>query len=260
MGKIKPPSDQELQDLFRLKYGEPDEGAWGPSMRRRFGYYTPDDYYEALLNRFVRPGCTWLDVGCGRDIFPSNQALARILSRRCGLLVGVDPDATLEKNTFVHEKVRSTLDDYRSEHIFDLVTLRMVAEHVEDPPRMVKSLSRCTRSTGLVVIYTVNRFSPIPLITSLVPFRLHHPVKQVLWRSERRDTFPTSFRMNTRRRLRQLLTVAGFEEVLFTRLDDCRTFSGFRPLQFAELMLRTLCHAMRIPYPEYCLLAVYQKL
>ena len=259
MSDIRLPIIQELDEIFRLKYGEPDHAGWGPSMRLRFGYYNPDDHYEALVSRLVEPGCKWIDVGCGRDLFPSNQPLARLLSNRCDHLIGVDPDVTLEENTFVHEKVRTTMDDYDGEHPVDLVTLRMVAEHVQKPPRLVDSLSQCTRKGGLVVIYTVNRFSPVPIITRLVPFSLHHPIKRMLWHSEEKDTFPTCFRMNTRRELRRQLTAGGFKEVLFARLDDCRTFQNFRPLLFTELSLRTLCHAVRIPYPEHCLLGVYRK-
>lgn len=163
-------------------------------MRLRFDYYTPDDYYEALLARLVQPGCNWLDVGGGRSLFPSNERLARLLSTRCGFLQGVDPDVTLEENPFVQEKFRGVLEDFRGNVTFDLATLRMVAEHVENPRGLATSLSRCVRPGGLVIIYTVNRFSPVPLLTPLVPFSLRYPLKLWLWGTERRDTFPTRTR------------------------------------------------------------------
>jgi hypothetical protein len=142
---------------------------------------------------------------------------------------------------------------------FDLVTLRMVAEHVENPPEFARSLARCVASGSQVVVYTVNRFSPVPLITSLVPFKFHNPAKRVLWGTEEKDTFPTFFRMNTRRRLRKVLEAVGFREVFFVYLDDCRTTGRFRSLQQLELALWRTMRGMGLRYPENCLLGVYRK-
>jgi 2-polyprenyl-3-methyl-5-hydroxy-6-metoxy-1,4-benzoquinol methylase len=47
---------------------------------------------------------------------------------------------------WVHEKVAGILDDYDGKGQFDLVTLRMVAEHVADPERACRaSRARCGR-------------------------------------------------------------------------------------------------------------------
>ena len=253
------PDRDRLERIFRLKYGEPGELGWGPRMRRRFSYYTPDDVYEAVVDSLVGAGCAWLDVGCGRDLFPNNAALARQISERAGSLVGVDPAPTIEENPDLHESVRASIEDFESDRAFDLVTLRMVAEHVERPERVLAALARCTGPGGHVVVYTVNRFSPVPLITGIVPFALHHPVKRVLWRSEKKDTFPTCFRMNTRRNLRELFAAAGFDEAGFYYLDDCRTFGRFRPLAFAELCVRWCLRRFGLRYPENCLLGIYRR-
>jgi len=248
----------QLDNIFRLKYGSPATG-WGPRMRWHAGHFNPDDHYEALVERLVESGCRWLDVGCGRNVFPSNERLAKVLADRCGLLVGVDPDPTVMENPFVHRKVKAPLEDLESEEPFDLVTLRMVAEHVQNPAKFTQSLARCTARGGRVVVYTVNRFSPVPLITSAVPFALHHRAKRILWESESKDTFPTYFRMNTRRRLRKIFESASFSEVFFAHLDDCRTTGGFRLLQRLELGLWRTLRTLRMRYPENCLLGVYRK-
>lgn len=228
---------EQLDSIFRLKYGSPSSTGWGPRMRWHAGHFNPDDHYEALVERLIEPGCQWLDVGCGRSLFPSNERLAELLAKRCGLLVGLDPDPTLAENPFVHERVHLPLEEFEPKTTFQLVTLRMVAEHVKHPAEFARSLARCTTPGGHVVVYTVNRFSPVPLITSVVPFKLHHPAKKILWVAEEKDTFPTCFRMNTRRRLKKILESAGFREVFFAYLDDCRTTGGFRSLQRLELAL-----------------------
>lgn len=250
---------EQLESIFHLKYGSPSTTGWGPRMRWDAGHFNPDDHYEALVERLVESGCRWLDVGCGRSLFPSNERLARLLSDRCGLLVGLDPDPTLAENPFVHERVHLPIEEFQPGTAFDLVTLRMVAEHVEHPEEFGRALARCTAPGSRVVVYTVNRFSPVPLITSVVPFKLHHPAKRVLWGTEEKDTFPTHFRMNTRRRLLEVFQSAGFRESFFTYLDDCRTTSGFRSLQRLELALWRLARRIGWRYPENCLLGVYVK-
>jgi SAM-dependent methyltransferase len=257
---ILPPSEAALRNVFRIKYGDPASTGWGPAMRLRAGYFNPDDHYEALVASLVTPETLWLDVGCGRDIFPSNRALAKGLSARCRRLVGLDPDVTVEENPYIHQRVRLSLEAYApTDSPFDLVTARMVAEHVDDPTRFATALGRCLRPGGVAVIYTVDGKSPVPILTRMVPFALHHFMKRIIWDVQRKDTFPTRFRMNSRRRLRGIMQSAGFEEALFLRLDDCRTFSGFRPLLRLDLALRTALHRVGVGHPEACLLGVYRR-
>src|SRR5205823_1821215 len=99
---------------------------WGVRRRQRFGFFTPDDHYEALVRRLVRPGTRWLDVGGGSSVFPHNPALARELAVTAGLLVGVDPSDNIHANPFVHERQQCLIEDYQTLHQFDLSTFRMV--------------------------------------------------------------------------------------------------------------------------------------
>lgn len=252
-------SHRELVELFDLKYrGSGSLGA-DPERRLRFDYFNPDDYYEALLRRMVQSKTRWLDVGCGRNLFPSNRALELELSERAALLVGVDPDATIHENAFVHQKIQGTVQDLGPDARFDLVTLRMVAEHVAEPRDLVDTLARLVVPRGSVVIYTINRWSPVPIITAMTPFALHQPIKRVLWRTEAKDTFPTTYKMNTRRELAELFSASGFDEQAFWQLDDCRSLQRFRVMNVIELSLRKMLNGIGLRYPENCLLGVYQR-
>src|SRR6266436_4382643 len=137
---------KDLNEIFHDKYGfDAAAVGWGPRIRSRFGYFTPDDYYEATVSRLVTTGCAWLDVGSGRNVFPGNRKLAQLLAQRCGLLVGLDPDSTIDENDLVHERVRVSVEDYQPDRAFDVVTLRMVAEHVADPEGAVAAFARLTK-------------------------------------------------------------------------------------------------------------------
>jgi 2-polyprenyl-3-methyl-5-hydroxy-6-metoxy-1,4-benzoquinol methylase len=254
------PQEHELQALLRSKYGDVSTTGWRPRMRHRFGYYTPDDYYEAIVDRAVGTHTQWLDVGCGRELFPSNKPLARRLAERCQVLVGLDPDGTLYENPYVHERVKSTLQNYRTQQTFDLITLRMVAEHLTEPRAAVSALARLTKPGGKVIVYTVCKWSPVSVLSYLVPFALHHPCKRLLWQTEAKDTFPVAYQMNTRRSLTRLFATAGFCEHTFYYLDDCRTLARFRPLHFLELLTYKSLQLLHVRYPEVCLLGVYERM
>lgn len=253
------PTAAELEQLFLLKYGPVETTGWSPRRRHEFGYFSPDDYYEALVDKLATPGTRWLDVGSGRDIFPSNKPLADQLSKRVEKLVGVDPSPNIHDNPFVHERAQAMLQDFQYSGTFTLATLRMVAEHVTEPDELVRTLNRLVEPGGHVVIYTINLFSPVSFVTWATPMWFHHQAKKILWNTEERDTFPVAYKMNTRRTLDGLFTRGGFREVHFQRLDDCRSFAGFSKLNYAELSLWKALNRFDLTYPENCLLGVYQR-
>ena len=228
-------------------------------MRRRFNYFNPDDWYESLLNNIVTSTTQWLEIGCGRLFFPSNPKLAKELSQRCANLVGLDPDPTILENPYVHQKVQMEIQEYRSDRSFDLVTMRMVAEHIAEPETAVKVMGNLTHPGSYVVIYTIFKWSPIPMVTYWTPFALHHPIKKFFWGTESKDTFPVAYKMNTRSDLKKVFEANNFREVYFSYLDDCRTLAKYKSTLWLELMGRTIFRACKCPYPEVCILGVYEK-
>ncbi len=250
---------RHMPDVRHFKYGAPALRGWTPRLHERFGYSTPDDWYEATLFHLIGPDTDWLDVGCGRRVFPSNPEGARHLAATCRLLVGIDPSENIHENQIVHERAQCMLQDYRADRQFDLVTMRMVAEHIEDPAEAMAALSRLVRPGGVAVIYTVAKFSPVSLVAAVTPMPVHHLLKRVLWGGAEEDTFPVAYRMNTRRDLRSLFRQAGFREESFAYLDDCRALSRWQSLATAELALWKALRAVGLRYPEGCLLGVYRK-
>jgi SAM-dependent methyltransferase len=127
------------------------------------------------------------------------------------------------------------LEEYAPGSQFDLATMRMVVEHVTDPEAFVGALSRFVRPGGLAVVFTVDLWAPITVLSRVIPFRFHHPIKRLFWSGEAEDTFPVQYRMNTRATLRRLFTGAGFSEEMFASVDDLSLFSRYRVMNYAEL-------------------------
>ncbi len=257
--KSQPVSDAAIEQVLAAKYGPADKRGWGPKLRERFGYRTPDDWYEALVFDRVTAETTWLDVGCGRSIFPHNPHLAELLARRCRRLVGIDPGDNVRDNPFLHDRAQCLLQDFRTDERFDVITARMVVEHIADPPAAAAALARLAKPGGLLVVYTVEKLSPVTLLSAVTPLGFHHAVKKVLWEAEERDTFPTVYKMNSRRELRALFEPAGFREASFCHLDDCRAFGRWRSLNAMELAARRCFNAVGLRYPDACILATYRR-
>lgn len=254
------PLEVRMRQLLEIKFGSVAQMSWSPRMRHRFGYYTPDDYYEAVVDALVDNDTRWLDVGGGSSIFPSNPKLARILADRCTRLVAVDPSSNVVENPFAHERCQAFLEDFQDAGSFSLATARMVVEHVVHPEPFVAKLGQLIRPGGHVVVYTVSRWAPVTVLSHLTPIGVHHALKKALWRAEEKDTFPVVYQMNTRRRLNDLFAAAGFREAQFRRLDDCRTLARWRVTSALELTLWKTLRMAGIGYPESCLLGVYERL
>lgn len=245
--------------VFNSKYRLHKELSWGPRTRLSSGYFTPDDHYEALVGKLLNEGADWCDVGCGRNIFPQNPELARTYAARCSYVYGIDPDENVRENPYVNEYFEGLVEDCPTNREFDVVTMRMVAEHIVNPQAALSRVARLLKADGLAVIYTPHKWSPMSIAATITPFGLHNPLKQLLWSSEARDTFPTQYRMNTRRDLHRHAEAAGLQLIHYERLDDCRITNSYRWLNRLELGARNLLHRIGIGYPEACILAVLKR-
>jgi SAM-dependent methyltransferase len=252
------PTRRDLQERFNSFYGDVRKHGWRIRMWHRFNYFNSEAWYEAVVDRLVTRDCSWLDVGGGKSLFPHNQILSKTLSERCAFLVGVDPSENIFSNPYIHDRARCTIEEFTSDRRFDLATLRMVAEHIQKPRAVIDSFARLMKPGSKVVIYTPHRWSPVSVAASMIPFSLHQPITHFLWGSEE-DVFPTLYRMNTRRRLRDLFHEGGFKEIAFAHLD-CNLFQRFRVSCFLELSVWWVLRNLHLRYPENDLLGIYERL
>ena len=258
MSKRHELTEADLYEIFVSKYGHPSTAGWSPKRRFSFKYHPPGDIYEATIKKLVNQNTRWIDVGGGRSLFPNNAPLSELLSQKCEKVVAVDPSQNVSENPYVHEKVMCMFEDYITDQKFDLATIRMVAEHINNPEAVLVKLTEVLNPNGLVVIYTINKFSPIPIITYLTPFSFHHKIKKFFWGGEEKDTFPVAYKMNTRKELFRLFSCYNFSEEAFYYLDDLSAFFRFKTLNLLELLLWKGLKSLNMKYPENNLLGIYK--
>lgn len=249
----------ELYELFVIKHGHPDSAGPSPKRRFKFGYYQPEEIYEATINKLVNDKTQWIDVGGGRALFPHNKPLSKMLAKKCNKLVAVDPSQNVIENPYAHEKNMCMFEDFQTHERFDLATFRMVVEHIENPEAILIKLDELLKPEGVAVIYTINKFSPIPIFTYLTPFSIHFKIKSFIWGGEEKDTFPVAYKMNTRKDLSRLFSNHNFFEESFDYLDDLSAFSRFKFLNLIELMIWKGFRSIGVKYPENNLLGVYKR-
>jgi SAM-dependent methyltransferase len=187
-----------------------------------------DCLFRERVLAHLRAEHTMLDLGAGRGRIPEMN-FRRIVALVCGL----DPDESVLRN--------QNLDQARvgvAEKIpwpdanFDVVFSDNVFEHLPDPMAAFREVYRVLKPGGYFFIKTPNRFHYVPLASSLTPHRFHQWFNAKR-ETESRDTFPTLYRANTRRRLRYLARATGFEVVEITPVEGRPEYLRFNPLMYA---------------------------
>ena len=70
----QPITEAELEDVFRERFPNLTRTSWNPVLRHRFRYFAPDEHYEAMVERHVTEGCSWLDVGAVQENTAAGEA------------------------------------------------------------------------------------------------------------------------------------------------------------------------------------------
>ena len=175
----------------------------------------------------------------------------------------MDPSPNILENELLRHREQCFLEGRTSRGAEDhLVTMRMVVEHMTDPPGAAGALAPAAPPgwTGGDLRHgsTAGRRSRCRSPPDADP-AFHVAAKRVLWGGEDRDTFPTAYKMNTRPVLRRLFEAHGFSEELFRYLSDTRTLAQDRAGAWLELALWRGLRGLGLTYPENCLLGVYRR-
>ena len=208
---------------------------WMPtvaSLRRRC---YPDRVQRDPVARFVnhlysivKPGHRVLDLGAG-----AGELNAYSLKGRVRQIVGVDLDLRVSANPLLDAGLSA--DIYAlpfRDGSFDVVFSIYVFEHVDRPRVLAAEIARVLRPGGVCIALTPNLYHYVTLLSRLTPTAFHK------WVNERRgrasdDTFPTCYRLNSRRALSQEFASAGLDTVAIDAIEVQPNYLSFSALTYA---------------------------
>lgn len=198
--------------------------------------------YKETLEAQFGPASRWLDIGCGRRLFPTWMPGAEkaqdALASRLKCIFGLDPDfASLRDNHFVHHRIRGDSSSLPcANDSFDLVTANMVVEHVARPEALLAEAFRVLAPRGVFLFHTPNALSYATFLARLVPGPLKVALVGFFEGREEEDVFPTLYRMNTPGRVRGLAAAAGFSAVEVKTVESSAQSVMLGPLVIFELL------------------------
>lgn len=176
------------------------------------GYFPVDgtvDFY-CRVNGLVQTSDVVLNFGAGRgkgaaeDPVPYRRAL-QTLRGKCAKVIGVDIDTAILANDDVNEAYVIAPGErlpIASESV-DVIVSDWVFEHISTPSAVCSEFDRVLKPGGSVCARTPNRWGYIGISARIVPNRFHVSCLKVLQPSKNeRDTFPTAYKLNTRRAMR----------------------------------------------------------
>ena len=208
---------------------------WLPTVRALRERFYPDvvqrDPVAAFvrrLERAVKPTDDVLDLGAG-----AGELNTHALKGRVHRVVGVDVDPRVGTNPLLDAGIRADIAmlPFR-DCSFDIVFSIYVLEHVNRPGKLVAEIGRVLRPGGMCLTLTPNILHYVTFFSRLTPTRFHK------WINTRRgrpaeDTFPTLYRLNSRRALDDRFTGAGLERVSIDLIEVQPNYLTFSPLSYA---------------------------
>jgi ubiquinone/menaquinone biosynthesis C-methylase UbiE len=153
-------------------------------------YQPRHEIYDQLLHKYLNKETVWLDIGCGR-----NEHVTKY-GKQAKIAIGIDKliDPEIDEAPFIHADLRNIPlpDNYA-----DLITLRMVVEHIERVPEDFFEINRLLKPDGILIFMTTNRMSPVVFIPNLFPDSLKKWFILKIFKVLDKDVFPTHHKFNS---------------------------------------------------------------
>lgn len=169
--------------------------------------------YASLISEHLSPHTVWLDAGCGSRLLEDDMdPLEDWLASHCKTIVGIDVSVTSNRN--IKSLVQGSLYDLPfGDNSLDLITCRMVVEHLAQPRHAFAEAARCLRPGGAIVVITPNLLNygifGNAVATKLLPEKLRLRIVHASDSRADEDIFPVRYKANTMPRLVQSLNASG---------------------------------------------------
>ena len=195
--------------------------------------------YEEVIRSHVRETTRWLELGCGHAVLPSwRYDQEKELVKKSPLVVGLDYDLpSLKAHRTISRIVRGDITriPFR-DNSFDLVTMNMVVEHLDDPVPQFQDVNRVLAPGGVLVFHTPNALGYGVLMARLVPEWPKRKLVGIIEGRPEGDIFKAFYRANTQKRIVELAAATGYKVVEVKMIVTDAILASVAPLFIPELL------------------------
>ena len=200
----------------------------------RPGWTNGRQQFNRLIEKFIKHGVNILEIGAG----PTNKTTAFLAT--FGKVTGLDISSKVKSNKYCRETIV-----YDGIHIpceanyFDVAVSDYVFEHVEHPAKLCYEIHRVLRPGGFYIFRTPNLWHYVSIAGRLSPYFIHKSVASRLrdMSSNPQDTYPTFYRMNTKRTCYRILRQAAFNVDVIKIIETEPSYGMASPFLFYPLMV-----------------------
>lgn len=160
-----------------------------------------DDMFRDQILEQVAKETQLLDLGAGRGGKSQMNFRGSV-----AFVAGVDPEEVVFENEFLDEARVQVAPHYLipyKDESFDVIFSNSVVEHLTDPEKYFQEVHRVLRPGGVFLAKTPNRQHYVAWVAACTPHWFHEFYNKLRGREEK-DTFPTTYLCNDRKRVSKL--------------------------------------------------------
>jgi len=206
--------------------------------------------------QYMNGSCHVLDLGAGAGIV-TQMNFKGVVKK----VSGIDPDKRVIHNPFLDNAVvgyGESMPQFESSSV-DVVISDNVLEHIGDPSGLFKEIYRVLKPGGYFISKSPNKYYYIAMISKITPYFIHKIINKKRGRKYE-DTFPTHYKLNTKRAQLKYALSTGFKvEEFFSVEGRPEYLRHFGPLYLLGIAYEKLVNKFNINFLKAVNISVFQK-